>query len=161
MPVSWPKAILLDLDDTIISFDHGVDLDRCWLHAIRTHLPGVRDDAAGEMVAAIKARAAWYWSDPDRHRIGRRDLIAARQEIISAALTKWDIQDPPLQPGRAFRLHLDRRRRGNRQTGRRNLSPCAGQARRIRGRRLDDRGQLRMGGCRASASGDQRDLDRP
>ena len=26
----YPKAILLDMDDTIIAFDHGIDLDSCW-----------------------------------------------------------------------------------------------------------------------------------
>lgn len=94
--MTLPKAILIDLDDTIISFDVGVDLDSCWLHAIRTHLPAVRDDEAREMIGAIKERAEWFWSDPERHRMGRRDLVSARQEIISAALTKWEFRDPAL-----------------------------------------------------------------
>jgi putative hydrolase of the HAD superfamily len=96
MTVTWPKAILIDLDDTVISFDVGVDLDRCWMRALRTHLPEVGDETLAEMVSAIQARAAWYWSDPERHRIGRRDPVSARQEIVAAALAKWDVRDPVL-----------------------------------------------------------------
>jgi len=96
MPVTLPKAMLIDLDDTIISYDVGMDLDACWLYALRAHMPAVRDDEAREMVAAIKKRAEWFWSDQERHRIGRQDLVSARQGIISAALTKWDVRDPAL-----------------------------------------------------------------
>ena len=95
MPGTWPKAILIDLDDTIISFDLGVDLDRCWLRAVRTHLPEMRE-MAGELAAAFKEKAEWYWSDPERHRIGRRDMARARQEIVAAVLMQWHIHDPSL-----------------------------------------------------------------
>jgi putative hydrolase of the HAD superfamily len=96
MLLTLPKAILIDLDDTILSFDVGMDLDACWRHALRTHLPAERDGEFPVMAAAIKERAEWYWSDPERHRIGRRDLVGARREIVSAALAKWDIRDPAL-----------------------------------------------------------------
>jgi putative hydrolase of the HAD superfamily len=88
-----PKAILLDLDDTIISFDHGLELDHCWLDAIRKHMPREYGAVSEEILAAIKERAKWYWSDPDRHKTGRLDLLKARQEIVSAALMKWNIND--------------------------------------------------------------------
>lgn len=96
MTVSLPKAVLIDLDDTIISFDQGVDLKQCWLRAIRACLPSVRDDATKKLAADIMARADWYWSDPERHRIGRRDLVSARQAFVSEALRAWGIPDPAL-----------------------------------------------------------------
>ncbi|SFM14316.1 putative hydrolase of the HAD superfamily [Paenibacillus sp. 1_12] len=83
-----PKAILLDMDDTIISYDHGVDTDQCWRDACG-HLSEQMD--IEHVIAAIKARAKWHWSDPERHRIGRMDLRKARSEIIAAALEQFEL----------------------------------------------------------------------
>ncbi|WP_274365297.1 HAD family hydrolase [Paenibacillus thermotolerans] len=80
-----PKALLLDLDDTIISFDHGVDLDRCWKEACSKHLH-VQDANIEHVVSLIKSQATWFWSDPERHRIGRMDLDRARISIVAKAL---------------------------------------------------------------------------
>lgn len=96
MPIRLPKAILTDLDDTIITFDVGADIGPCWLRAVRACLPGIGDAAAREMASAMLERADWYWSDPDRHRLGRRDLLRARQEIVAMALERWNIHDPSL-----------------------------------------------------------------
>jgi len=96
MQVIPPKAILLDMDDTIISFEHGLDLDECWRKAIREHIPLKKAASADELLTMIKDRASWYWSDSDRHKVGRMDLYKARQEIVSAALMNWDTHDPCL-----------------------------------------------------------------
>jgi putative hydrolase of the HAD superfamily len=88
-----PKAILLDMDDTIISYDHGLDLDQCWLSSIRKHLPQPYEVTPEDIHATIKEKAHWYWSDPERHRVGRLDLFTARQQFISASLMKWGIED--------------------------------------------------------------------
>lgn len=88
-----PKAILLDMDDTIISFDHGVDTDACWRKSIKHHMPEIEAASAEELLLCIKERASWYWSDPERHRTGRLDLLKARKEIISASLAKREIHD--------------------------------------------------------------------
>ncbi|MBD3922062.1 HAD family hydrolase [Paenibacillus sp. PR3] len=88
-----PKAILLDLDDTIISFDHGVDADSCWRKAICKYMPEENTTNPEGILSDIKERAKWYWGDPVRHRIGRSDLTKARQEIITAVLMKRDIND--------------------------------------------------------------------
>ena len=34
----YPQAILLHMDDTIIAFDHGIDLDSCWKSVCCRHL---------------------------------------------------------------------------------------------------------------------------
>jgi putative hydrolase of the HAD superfamily len=80
-----PQAILLDLDDTILAFDYGLDLDRCWREVCGRHLP-IDEDRVGDTVRLIKERARWYWSDPGRHQVGRLDLDKARTEIIAFAL---------------------------------------------------------------------------
>jgi putative hydrolase of the HAD superfamily len=86
-----PKAILLDLDDTIISFDYGIDLDGCWRSVCGKHLK-VDGNELERMIGLIKQKAKWYWSEPERHRIGRLDLVKARIEIVSGALGETIIQ---------------------------------------------------------------------
>ncbi|QHW29887.1 HAD family hydrolase [Paenibacillus rhizovicinus] len=83
----YPKAILLDLDDTIIAYDHGLDVDGCWKKACRNHFQFEDEQLAG-LIGQFKQKANWYWSDPERHRAGRQDLDKARAEIISAALAE-------------------------------------------------------------------------
>ncbi|XEC97447.1 HAD family hydrolase [Paenibacillus tarimensis] len=88
----YPKAILLDLDDTIIAFDHGIDLDKCWKSVCNRHLQ-LNDEQIDDVIMQIKRKAKWFWGDPVRHRIGRLDLDKARIEIVSAALHEANFHD--------------------------------------------------------------------
>ena len=74
-----PRAVLVDLDDTI------VDGSAVWT-AGRTpaRLPARVDPQA--VLAEILKLRDWFWSDPERHRVGRLDLGAARQQIAKMAL---------------------------------------------------------------------------
>jgi putative hydrolase of the HAD superfamily len=47
-------------------------------------------------LTAIDASRAWFWSDLERHRRGRLNLKQARQEIVSAALLRLNIDAPAL-----------------------------------------------------------------
>jgi putative hydrolase of the HAD superfamily len=88
----FPKAILFDLDDTIISFD-GVAAGTwlaCCSRFVETH--GVDFDAA-VLWAQISATRTWYWSDPGRHRTGRMNLKKARRDIVSLALRRLGMAD--------------------------------------------------------------------
>jgi putative hydrolase of the HAD superfamily len=98
----YPKAILLDMDDTIIAFDHGIDLDRCWKSVCSRHLQ-LNDEQIDDVIMQIKRKAKWFWGDPVRHRIGRLDLDKARIEIVSAALHEANFHDISL----AERIALD------------------------------------------------------
>ncbi|WP_164779547.1 HAD family hydrolase [Paenibacillus kobensis] len=91
-----PRAIMLDMDDTIISFDHGVDTDACWRSTVSQHLPQQSEEAAAQIVSSIKEKARWYWSDPERHRIGRQDLYLARLQFLAAVLEERNIDQPDL-----------------------------------------------------------------
>jgi putative hydrolase of the HAD superfamily len=73
-----PSTILFDLDDTILD-DSGSVAD-CWQRACR------HDIAPAMLETEVRRVAAWYWSDPDRHRTGRADLMAATSSIVAAAL---------------------------------------------------------------------------
>jgi putative hydrolase of the HAD superfamily len=38
----------------------------------------------------------WFWADPERHRTGRLDLLAARRVILGRVLHDLGADDPPL-----------------------------------------------------------------
>src|SRR4051812_33745697 len=84
-----PKAMLLDLDDTIL--DDSSTIEECWGQACATHraeFPGL--DAA-EVHAAIRRQSRWFWSDPERHRTGRLNLDVARAEVVRLGLMELGI----------------------------------------------------------------------
>ena len=75
-----PRAVLVDLDDTIID---GSAVVNCWEHACECATPTVDPQA---VLAEIHRIRDWFWSDPERHRRGRLDLMAARRQIVKMAL---------------------------------------------------------------------------
>jgi len=82
-----PAAILFDMDDTILAYDAGLDTDGCWHRACSAHLTGGSLEAGIDgIIREIKREASWYWSDPERHRIGRMDLRKARAGFVETAL---------------------------------------------------------------------------
>ena len=89
-----PKAVLLDLDDTILNDSGG--LEHCWSEACfnsRSELSGI-DPAA--LHQAIHRTQKWFWADPGRHRAGRLDLDAARREIVKMSLAEIGADHPAL-----------------------------------------------------------------
>ena len=89
-----PRAILLDLDDTIVA--DSVNGDRCWrivCDRFAAEAPGL---TPGRLMAEIDRMRDWYWSDPDRHRRGRLDLDRARQELVGMALEALGVDAPDL-----------------------------------------------------------------
>ncbi|TLS50743.1 HAD family hydrolase [Paenibacillus antri] len=100
-----PKALLLDLDDTLIAFDHGLDLQQCWLEACNLHLSDTHLEVIPTLVEAIQRQARWHWSDAERHRVGRLQLPEARRQIITEALRQSGILKTPetaLQIARSY-----------------------------------------------------------
>ncbi len=89
-----PQAILFDMDDTILAYSHNSD--HSWqvvLVSFASRLDGLEPEA---LLKAIRASATAYWSDPERHRTGRLNLDATRQQIVAAALRQLDINDSSL-----------------------------------------------------------------
>lgn len=89
-----PKAILFDLDDTILEYD--VSADRVW----RSVVAELADGAAGldteRFMAALVEYRDWYWGDPDRHRRGRLDLVRSRREVVSGTFDLMGLVAPAL-----------------------------------------------------------------
>jgi putative hydrolase of the HAD superfamily len=77
------KALLLDLDDTLLDYSGGVDL--CWEHACATAAPSVE---RARLLEALVETRRWFWSDPVRHRQERVDMLRAWTRIAAAALER-------------------------------------------------------------------------
>lgn len=95
MTMNPPKALLFDLDDTLIS--SSVNARASWGETLAAFAPTVRADGidADALLAAIERAGNWFWSDPDRHRRGRFDMIAARREVVRLAFREQGAAAPP------------------------------------------------------------------
>src|SRR5687768_7176910 len=60
-PAPLPRAILLDLDDTIL--DDSGRVDACWREACSEHASPDGGIDAHTLLAAIHKTSKWYWSD--------------------------------------------------------------------------------------------------
>ena len=84
--MQFPRAILFDLDDTILAYDG--ESERCWQQACRRLAPFRSGLEADTLAACIEVVRAWYWGDLERDRRGRLDLPTARQEIVAVAFER-------------------------------------------------------------------------
>jgi putative hydrolase of the HAD superfamily len=78
------QAVLFDLDDTLIDF--GGSVEQCWQAACVEAAALAPEVSADALRQAIGHTADWYWADPERHRVGRADLLAATNKIVAEAL---------------------------------------------------------------------------
>jgi putative hydrolase of the HAD superfamily len=85
-----PRAVLVDLDDTIVDGSAVVD---CWHVACECCPPEAPSDA---ILAEILGLREWYWSDPVRHREGRLNMSTARRHIVETALVNVGYDAPGL-----------------------------------------------------------------
>jgi len=86
-----PRAILFDLDDTLIAWDAVTD--EVWMEVCRNYALQVGGLEAATLFNNIKETGEWYYSDPERLRWGRTNLYASRREIVSIALSHLEIKD--------------------------------------------------------------------
>ena len=101
-----PKAILFDLDDTLISPHHHRTI--FWHDAItdvwreKEGLIDLEPKDIVDLVNKIDRSATEFWSIPDRHKSGRLDIRTARFTILDNAIgsderydrnTRWLIAD--------------------------------------------------------------------
>lgn len=90
MPDRLPQAVLLDMDDTILADSDSTD--RCWQTVCQGFSSRLLGHAPDALLAAIQEYREWFWSDAERHRRGRLNLGAARQEIVTEALLRLGIE---------------------------------------------------------------------
>lgn len=109
METSLPRALLLDLDDTIL--DDSGSAKGCWREACFDHRSELGSTDPAALHEAIERNRAWFWGDPERHRVGRLDMDAARQEIVRMSLGDLGVDAPSL-PERIAEAYGSRRDRG-------------------------------------------------
>jgi len=83
MQHNYPKAILFDLDDTIL--DTTLSADRLWLRAAEHFAQRAGTDTEA-FDKQMQISRAWFWSDPERNKAGRMDLYRARAGCVEHAL---------------------------------------------------------------------------
>ncbi len=90
----FPKAILFDMDDTILAYSQNSDSS--WRLVCEQFVDKVDSIHPDTLIKAIKANSSAYWSDPERHRIGRLDLDKTREKIVADTLVQFGIDNPSL-----------------------------------------------------------------
>jgi putative hydrolase of the HAD superfamily len=79
---SFPRAILFDLDDTILAAGQRLEILRLIAREFELELlPFLPDEIAERLDAALAA----FWSDPARHKIARFGIPEARRQVIADA----------------------------------------------------------------------------
>ena len=86
------KALLLDLDDTLLAYSAGVD--DSWAQACGAAALPVE---AATLVAALAETRKWFWTgDPAQHARERVNMLGAWTKIVAEALTRCGCADETL-----------------------------------------------------------------
>jgi putative hydrolase of the HAD superfamily len=75
------RALLLDLDDTLLDYSGGVD--DCWAAACALAAPTVAQDG---LISALAAARRSFWRDPEHNRRERVNMRRAWAQIAAQAL---------------------------------------------------------------------------
>jgi len=89
-----PRAILFDLDDTIISAYGRSDL--AWSAVVAEFSAELEPLAPPRVVGAIQDSATRFWADAERHRAWRQKLREARREVVRDAFAALARQGAPV-----------------------------------------------------------------
>jgi putative hydrolase of the HAD superfamily len=84
-----PDFLLLDLDDTIINYTASGD--QCWENLCASFASKLNNISSDQLLAAINQSRTWFWSDPERHHMGRFDLKSARRMVVANAFHQLQI----------------------------------------------------------------------
>jgi putative hydrolase of the HAD superfamily len=104
------KALLLDLDDTLLDYSGGTE--ESWREACATcGTPAGLD--VETLVKAVAEKRQWFWSDPVRQRTERVDMLRAWQRIAGHALAGLGVAHDGLDEA-IGREYAARRRAGMR-----------------------------------------------
>ena len=86
-----PEAIFFDMDDTLLFVT--VTTESAWQQACDISLKEPQPYRTDELLQHLNIIRDWYWSDTERHRVGRLDLHRARTAIVKMALDKLGCGD--------------------------------------------------------------------
>ena len=95
MNANLPRAIIFDMDDTILSDDRAAE--KCWRQVCHEMFDRIRVGTPEGFLTDITEIRRWYWADPERIRRGSLDLGRARLELLSMAFERYGIVDEALK----------------------------------------------------------------
>jgi putative hydrolase of the HAD superfamily len=101
-----PQAIFFDLDSTIITWP--TPYDTAWETICRRYASEADDINPERLMEVFNEIRRWYWSDPERFRKGRLNLIEARREIIRMSFSRLKLNDMTLADKIADAYSADR-----------------------------------------------------
>jgi putative hydrolase of the HAD superfamily len=78
------EALLLDLDDTIL--DNEAGLEEAWRGVSQFLVARLGDVDEIALLDQVRASSTWFWSDDERHRWGRLDMPGSRRAVLVHAL---------------------------------------------------------------------------
>jgi putative hydrolase of the HAD superfamily len=84
------EAVILDLDDTLVAFDAVTEIS--WRAVIAAWCEGRTEDPHA-VYATIRRVSDEHWSDPERHRVGRLDMLATRRMIVARAFLELGLAE--------------------------------------------------------------------
>ena len=96
-----PKAILFDLDDTLISAGSRKLVFRALADEFA---PAFAPLAPAEAALRLEAHAELFWDDPERHRHWRMNLAEGRRAMILEAFERMAAEAPGATPEAAERF---------------------------------------------------------
>ena len=85
-----PRALLFDLDDTIVRESAGDE--NLWAEMCDAFAPRA-GAVAGELHAAVLAARDWFWDDPTRERTGRLAMPWARRAVAERAFRRLGLRN--------------------------------------------------------------------
>ncbi len=82
--MSRPRAVIFDLDDTLLSFSVGQE--DLWLRVVQEHRDSLTPVSPHELVGVIEQQVIpTYWGDEARAIWGRHNMFEARRQVVAAA----------------------------------------------------------------------------
>ena len=102
-----PRAMLVDLDDTLIGSERSTET--CWRLACEESVDRISSISADRLLREIRRTYAWYWSDQDRHRMGRANLTRTTISVVDQSLHRlgFDLPELAIEIGRSYRSLRD------------------------------------------------------
>ncbi|MBV9827332.1 MAG: HAD family hydrolase [Alphaproteobacteria bacterium] len=93
-----PRAILLDLDDTILSAFGQAPSQ--WQRVIAAHADHVAPHTPEQVIEAIQTYSRYLWADEGRHKDWRHRIGEARRHIVTEAFAELASSGGPAPPDR-------------------------------------------------------------
>src|SRR5580704_16988348 len=98
-----PRAMLIDLDDTIISaFGQS---ENQWQRVIAEYVERLHPHEPERIIAAIQTYSTYLWEDQARHKDWRHRIGEARRHIVESAFAELAAAGGPAAPEQAL-THL-------------------------------------------------------